>query len=57
MEKTLSYVAHAEECQILALGAPTDECKIEYLKLATAWTDLADERRIFLFGPARTKPH
>ena len=57
MEKILQYIARAEECQILAVRAPTDEFKIEYLKLSVLWTDLASDRRQFLIDTGRARPH
>jgi hypothetical protein len=57
MEQILRYLARAEECQILAVTAPSDEFKIEYLKLSVLWTDLAGDRRQFLVDTGRTKPH
>jgi hypothetical protein len=57
MEKTLAYIARAEELHILAAGAPSAEVRLEYLTLAKAWTDLADERRQFLFEARPTKLH
>jgi len=57
VQKTISYIAHADECQIKAVSASTDELKVEYLILSRFWADLADERQKWLFDPKRSKPH
>ena len=56
VEKILSYIAYSEECQVQALSASGDEFKLEYLKLAVSWVDLADERRKFLIEAKRLTP-
>ena len=57
MKKVLSYLGHAGACQTLARTALDKEYKVEYLKLADSWMDLAEERRLFLIEAGRTKPH
>ena len=48
MEKVCLYIGRAEVCQTLARTALNNEYKLEYVKLAEAWMDLAEERRLFL---------
>jgi len=57
MEKVRSYVEYAEACQALARTALNDEYKMEYVKLAIAWMDIADERRAFLVVSGHDMPH
>ena len=56
MKKVLAYVGHAQACQILAKTALRNEFKVEYVKLAACWMNLADERQIFLAEAKRIKP-
>ena len=55
MEKTINYLARAEELQVRSIASNSDERKKEYLMLAAAWADLAEERQKFLheFGQVR----
>jgi len=48
MEKVHLYLGHAEACQTLARTAINNEFKLEYVKLAGGWMDLAEEWRSFL---------
>ena len=57
MEKVLEYVGHAEAFQTLARTAPNDRSKLEYVKLAAAWMDIAEERRAFVVEAGRDKRH
>ena len=57
MEKVLEYVGHAEAFQTLARTAPNDRSKLEYVKLAAAWMDIAEERRAFVVESGRDKRH
>jgi hypothetical protein len=57
MKKIHSYIGHAEACQALARIAIHDEFKLEYVKLAGAWMNLAEERRLFLAEAGRNQPH
>jgi hypothetical protein len=57
MKKVRSYIGHAEACQTLARTAVHDEFKIEYVKLAGGWMDLAEERRLFLVEAGRNLSH
>jgi hypothetical protein len=57
MEKVRLYIGHAEACQTLARTAINDEYKFEYVKLAGAWMDLAEERRNFLIEAGRHVAH
>ena len=56
MEKVREYAGHAVAFQALAKTALSDTFKLEYLKLAAAWMDIAEERRAFLVGSGRDKP-
>jgi len=57
MKKVREYVGHAEVFQALARTAISDKFKLEYVKLAAAWMDIAEERRAFLVELGRDKPH
>jgi hypothetical protein len=57
MEKVRSYIGHAESCQTLARTALNNELKLEYVKLAGSWMDLAEERRLFVIETKRMRPH
>jgi|HubBroStandDraft_6_1064221.scaffolds.fasta_scaffold2521561_1 hypothetical protein len=57
MKKVREYVGHAEVFQALARTALSDKFKLEYVKLAAAWMDIAEERRAFLVELGRDKPH
>ena len=57
MEKVRFYVSHAEACHTLAASVPNNELKLEYVKLAGSWMDLAEERRLFLIEVKRLNPH
>ena len=55
MEKTINYLARAEELQVRSIASNSDERKKEYLMLAAAWTDLAEERQHFLRESGRVR--
>lgn len=57
MDKVRSYIGHAEACQALARTALNDEFKLEYVKLAGSWMDLAEERRVFLMDTKQFMPN
>jgi hypothetical protein len=57
MKKVHSYIGHAEACQTLARTAINNEFKLEYVKLAGGWMDLAEERRLFLNEAGLTLSH
>jgi hypothetical protein len=48
VEKVLACIGRAEACQALAITAPSDHHKAEYLKLAQMWLELARTRREWL---------
>jgi len=57
MKKVHLYIGHAEACQTLARTAINNEFKLEYVKLAGAWMDLAEEWQLFLAEAGRNQSH
>ena len=57
VEKVLACIGRAEACQALAITAPSDHHKTEYLKLAQMWLELARARRDWLTEAGMRTPH
>jgi hypothetical protein len=57
MEKVAGYIGRSHECQFLAAVATSNELKLEYMRLAELWLDLAAERQELLFRAGLARPH
>ena len=57
MEKVAGYVGRSHECQMLAVLADSVDLKVEYMRLAEFWLDLATERQEMLIAAGINRPH
>ena len=57
MEKVAGYVSRSHECQLLAALTDSRDLKVEYMRLAEFWLDLATERQEMLIAAGINRPH